>query len=137
MDSLVKLLEAVLALRRTAGRIRIVVQRGMLALGLSLFAVLLSLAGIGCLTASLWIYALPLLGPGGTPAAVAGIFIVASIALLCAARRLGRPIGPERSTVTPDGGVDAEVARLLGEHKTTVLFTAFLAGLNAGLKERR
>src|SRR5258708_30244002 len=107
----------------------------MLVLGIVFDAVAFSLAAIGCLTAALWIYALPLLGPSGAPAAVTGVFLVVSVALFYAARRLVRPVGPERSTAPPEGSVDAQVAKLIAEHKTTVLVTAFLAGLNAGLKE--
>ena len=137
MDSLVGLLEAVLAARRAAERIGIVARRGTLALGVALFGVVFALAALGSASAALWICALPLLGPIGTAGAAAGFFLLLAVAVLGVVRSILQPRRAKRLAASPDAAAIAEVVQFLADNKTNLLLAAFLAGLLGALKERR
>ncbi len=138
MEGLVKLAQAVLAGRRALDRAGAVARNGITALALAAIALPLLLAAIGCAVAALWIYAEPMLGPIGTPAAAAALFLLLAIILLAVARSLlRRPIPPSAVPAVDPAAALAEISAVVSRHKGAALAAALVAGLVAGTQDRR
>ncbi|HYM01779.1 MAG TPA: hypothetical protein VET85_02470 [Stellaceae bacterium] len=97
---------------------------------------LLAIASLACAAASLWIYAIPHLGPAGAPLAVAGLFVGLGIAALVVTRygMARRRVAASSQAATAAALADA--LRLIGDHPEITLMTAFLAGVTAGIGKR-
>jgi hypothetical protein len=131
MGSVLKLVEALLALGRFASGLGAALRRGSIALACLAIAALLVLAAIGCAVAALWLYLLPLLGNVGAPLAAAGALIVVALVLLLVASRVLRGRRPDARAASGDAVV-ADLAQLVKGHKLETLVAALTAGLVAG-----
>jgi hypothetical protein len=131
MGSLLRLVEALLALGRFTSGLGAALRRGSIALACLAIAALLVLAAIGCAVAALWLYLLPLLGQVGAPLAAAGALVVVALVLLLVARSVLRGRRPDAQGASGDAVV-ADLARLIKEHKLETLIAALTAGLVAG-----
>jgi hypothetical protein len=131
MGSLLRLVEALLALGRFTSGLGAALRRGSIALACLAIAALLVLAAIGCAVAALWLYLLPLLGQVGAPLAAAGALVVVALVLLLVARSVLRGRRPDAQAASGDAVV-ADLARLIKEHKLETLIAALTAGLVAG-----
>jgi hypothetical protein len=95
-------------------------------------ACILGIAAIGCAAASLWIFAIPRLGPAGAPLVVAFALLAIGLAVvMLTGRRLKRRRTPPPSSAEASLML-ADAMRLLKDHKAAVLMTALLAGFAAG-----
>ncbi len=103
----------------------------------ALFAAVFAIGAVGCISASVWIYALPLVGPVGAPLVVAGLLLVIGLAAFLAPRLGREPVVPPPPVpaITPEL-VLAEATHLLRDHKLPVLLGALLVGLSEGTKRR-
>ncbi len=135
MERLFKLAEAVLALRRLAGRLGAAAGRVGAALACVLVAAAFAAAALGCGFAALWLYALPLVGPVGAPLVVAGALLVVALALLLLARRMVQL--PVAAPAPSSKAVSAEIDKLMAEHKTEMLLAALVAGMCVGAGNKR
>jgi hypothetical protein len=95
-------------------------------------ACVLGIASIGCAAASLWIFAIPWLGPAGAPLVVAFVLLAIGFAVvMLTGRRLRRRRIPPLSNAEASLAL-ADAMRLFKDHKGAVLITALLAGFAAG-----
>ena len=89
-------------------------------------------AALGCVIASVWIFAIPLVGAGGAPLVAA-----VPLAILCLVGCLvaRRSLQPSTPPVAPDTTVMAVAAatRLAREQPATALVVALIAGVLAGI----
>ena len=137
MGSLIKL--AVSALLATGGvnHLQASITRLAIVAACAVFAAVMMLGALGCLAAALWILTLPSLGPVGAPLVVAAAFLVVTlirVAVACGVRRPGRrksAAAPAAASLAP------ELARILRDHKGTVLLAAALAGMAAASGRRK
>ena len=135
MGSLIKL--AVSALLATEGVNHLQASITRLVIVAACAAAAAMLGALGCLAAALWIYTLPSLGPVGAPLVVAAAFAIVTLILVAVACRVRRP-GPRKAAGAPAAASLApELARILKEHKGTVLLAAALAGMAAASSRRK
>lgn len=129
---------AMLAIARSAVADTIAASHGRIAaafLGGIAVAVLVT-ASIVCATTALWIWGIPWLSPAGSALAVAGVLLLACVAVLAVMRETLQ----RRRTVPPFDATPAlllaEATHLFRNHKGTVLMAALIAGLEAGRDNR-
>jgi len=101
-------------------------------------AAVMMLGAIGCLAAALWIYTLPSLGPVGAPLVVAAALLILTLILVAIACRIRRP-GRRKAAAASSAAASLapEIARILRDHKGTVLLAAALAGMAAASGRRK
>jgi hypothetical protein len=135
MGSLIKL--AVSALLATGGVTHLQASITRLVIMAACLPRVMMLSALGCLAAALWILALPSLGPAGAPLVVAAAFLVVTLILVAVACRVRRP--GRRKAAAPAGSASLapELARILRDHKGTVLLAAALAGMAAASGRRK
>ena len=101
-----------------------------------LAAGLCGVAAVVCGLTSIWLYAIPLVGPACAPLIVGGVLLAIAAGIFGATRlgRQRRPIGspPEASAQVL---VD-EATRLTRAHKAPMLLAALVAGLEVGRRAR-
>jgi hypothetical protein len=138
MGSLIKL--AVSALLATGGvnHLQATITRLVVVATCGALAAVMMLGAIGCLAAALWIYTLPSLGPVGAPLVVAAAFLILTLVLVAIACRIRRP-GRRKAAAAPSAAASLtpEIARILRDHKGTVLLAAALAGMAAASGRRK
>ena len=81
---------------------------------------------------------MPSLGPVGAPLVVAAAFLILTLILVAIACRVRRP-GRRKAAAAPaaTASLAPELARILKEHKGTVLLAAALAGMAAASGRRK
>jgi hypothetical protein len=138
MGSLIKL--AVSALLATGGisHLQATVTRLVVVATCAVLAAVMMLGALGCLAAALWISTLPSLGPVGAPLVVAAAFLILTLILVAVACRIRRP-GRRKAATAPAAAssLAPEIARILRDHKGTVLLAAALAGMFAANGRRK
>jgi hypothetical protein len=137
MGSLIKLIASTLLATGGVDLQATITRLAVVALCAALAAVMM-LGALGCFAAALWIYTLPSLGPVGAPLVVAAGFLIVTLILVAVACHLRRP-GRRKAAVAPAAGASLapEIARLLKEHKGTVLLAAAIAGMAAASGRRK
>jgi len=100
----------------------------------SVLAAWFGLGVIGCLTAALWIYCIPLVGPAVAPA-VAAVFLLILGGIICfAVWQNTRPKTVRPASIDPQVAIEQAsqiVAKIFREHKGSALAAAAIAGLIA------
>jgi hypothetical protein len=138
MGSLIKLLIPALLATGGVNQLRETITRLVVVVVCATLAAVMMLGALGCLAAALWIYTLPSLGPVGAPLIVAAAFLIVTLILVAVACRIRRP-GRRKAAAAPAAAASLapEIARLLKEHKGTVLLAAALAGMAAAGGRRK
>jgi hypothetical protein len=138
MGSLIKLIASTLLATGGVDHLQATITRLVLVALCAALAAVMMLGALGCLAAALWIYTLPSLGPVGAPLVVAAAFLIVTLILVAVACRLRRP-GWRKAAAAPAAGASLapEIARLLKEHKGTVLLAAAIAGMAAASGRRK
>ncbi len=101
-----------------------------------LVAALCLLGGICCAMASLWLFALPWLGRVGAPLLVAGVLLVAALALLLSARGRRKRLRPAPVPAGSAALLLAELGRAASAGETPILLTALFAGMALGTRSK-
>ncbi|MFI5017125.1 MAG: hypothetical protein ACHQHK_04185, partial [Dongiales bacterium] len=83
------------------------------------------------------ILALPSLGPVGAPLVVAAAFLIVTLILVAVACRVRRPGRRKAAGAPAAASLAPELARILRDHKGTVLLAAALAGMAAASGRRK
>jgi len=96
-----------------------------------------ALAAVACGLAALWIYAVPHVGAAVAPLIVAGVLLGLGLVVLAVMRYAVKPHQAQAPAGVAPTVLLAETTRLLKEHKGAVLIAAVLAGLVAGMSERK
>jgi len=137
MGSLIKL--AVSALLATGGvnHLQASITRLAIVAACAALAAVMMLGALGCLAAALWIYTLPSLGPVGAPLVVAAAFLIVTLILVAVACRVRRPGRRKAAGAPAAASLAPELARILRDHKGTVLLAAALAGMAAASGRRK
>ena len=95
-------------------------------------AALLAAAAIGCITAAIWIAAIPHVGMAGAALCAAAVLLAGAGGMALIAHHLNRPIAPRVSPAPSADALVAEGIRLFQNHKGVALAAALVAGLCAG-----
>jgi hypothetical protein len=138
MGSLIKLVTSALLAAGGVNQLRAALARLVLVAVCATLAAVMMLGALGCLAAALWIYALPSLGPVGAPLVVAAAFLIVTLILVALACRIRRP-ARRKAAAAPAAAASLapEIARILKDHKGTVLLAAALAGMAAASGRRK
>lgn len=91
-----------------------------------------AIVGTGCLLTSIWIYAIPYVGPSGAPLVVAAVLLVAATAMVAVTRQLAAPPPAVAKPAVDPALLLAEAARLTRAHQAPMLLAALIAGLELG-----
>lgn len=101
--------------------------------GAAIFAGLLALAAIGCVTTAIWIFAVPYLGAAGAALIAAAYLLLAGLGVIgIATWTASTPIAANRATQTP-----LIMNQLFVEQKATLLMAALVAGMMAAESQRK
>ena len=138
MGSLIKLVTSALLAAGGVNHLRATITRLLVVAVCATLAAVMMLGALGCLAAALWIYTLPCLGPVGAPLVVAAAFLIVTLILVAVACRIRRP-GRRKAAAAPGAAASLapEIARILKDHKGTVLLAAALAGMAAAGGRRK
>jgi hypothetical protein len=138
MGSLFKLATSALLATGGVNHLQATVTRLVVVAACATVAAVMMLGALGCLAAALWIYTLPALGPVGAPLVVAAAFLIVTLILVALACRIRRP-RRRKAAAAPAAAASLapEIARILKDHKGTVLLAAALAGMAAASGRRK
>ena len=101
--------------------------------GAAIFAGLLALAAIGCVTTAIWIFAVPYLGAAGAALIAAAYLLLAGLGVIgIAAWAASKPVAANPATQTP-----LIMNQLFVEQKGTLLMAALVAGMMAAESQRK
>jgi hypothetical protein len=134
MGGLIKLIASTLLATGGVDHLQATITRLVVVALCATLAAVMMLGALGCLAAALWIYTLPSLGPVGAPLVVAAALLVVTLILVGIACRVRRPGGRKAAAA---GSLAPEIARILKDHKGTVLLAAALAGMAAASGRRK
>jgi hypothetical protein len=138
MGSLIKLIIPALLATGGVNHLQATITRLVVVALCATLAALMLLGALGCLAAALWIYTAPHLGPVGAPLVVAAAFVILALILVAVACRSKRP-ARRKAAAAPAAAASLapEIARILKDHKGTVLLAAALAGMAAASGRRK
>ncbi|HKT19713.1 MAG TPA: hypothetical protein VJR47_16810 [Stellaceae bacterium] len=131
MDALLKVAAPVLVELVRMAQGGDVAKRGALAGGFAFAALLLALAAIGCAIAALWIYMIPLIGPGAAPLVCVGALLILLGICLLVCKSLFRQRSRGSDALLQCLG-QLDPSGFFSEHKATLLIAALVLGLIAG-----
>jgi hypothetical protein len=94
-------------------------------------AAVLTLAMLGCLTAALWIFALPSLGAAGAPLVAAGALSAVIVSLVTAAWLITHQGWRRPANAAAPHFLLSEATRLFNDNKGSMLLAAVVAGMAA------
>ena len=100
----------------------------------SVLAAWFGIGVIGCLTAALWVYAIPHVGPAGAPVIAAAFLVVLGAIICVVVWKKAQPKTMRPAQVDPQVALDQAsqiVSKVFREHKGAALAAAVIAGLVA------
>lgn len=122
--------------RTGAANITAPVRQGAIKAGAALFAGLLAIAAFGCVTAAIWIFAVPYVGLAGGALIAAAYLLFAGLAVVGMVawiiQKQTRPIAPN-----PAEQISPIINQLFKEQKGTLLVAALVAGIMAADNQRK